>query len=102
MQAIAEAYKKRDEADKRMASGDAPPEDEDDSYNEQIIRFQQENQARFTAAMKLSYFIRTFSMLAVFIIAFLTNVFNVIATLIPLLMFRPLLYLSQLVGRRNK
>lgn len=51
--------------------------------------------------VKISYIIRTVTMLISLVVAFiLPGVFNVIATLVPLLMFRPLLILESFI--RNK
>lgn len=68
---------------------------------EEIERFTRENQAGITAAVKLSFLIRTLTMLGALILAFLLDHFDVIATLIPLLALRPLLMLQELIDRRK-
>lgn len=50
--------------------------------------------------MKLSFIIRTAVMAVTLIIALVSGVFNVIATLIPLLMLRPIITVSQLFNRK--
>ena len=52
--------------------------------------------------MKLSFIIRILVMLATLVLAFLlTNVFNVISTVIPLLMLRPIITVSELIKRKR-
>ena len=83
--------------DKAMADrGDGEMNDE------QAAEFAAKHQGKIQAAAKISYTVRTASVAAVLILAFLFDgVFNVIAAAIPLLMFRPILTLSQLV-KKNK
>jgi hypothetical protein len=50
--------------------------------------------------MKLSFIIRTAVMAVTLIIALVSGVFDVIATLIPLLMLRPIITVSQLFNRK--
>lgn len=68
---------------------------------EEIEQFTKENQAGITAAVKLSFLIRTLTMLGALILAFLLNHFDVIATLVPLLALRPLLMLQELFVRKK-
>lgn len=54
--------------------------------------------AQVQNSVKLSYIIRTVSMLAALVLSFvLGRVFNVIATVVPLLMFRPVLTVESLI-----
>ena len=54
------------------------------------------------AAMK-SFILRTASMLAALVVAFLfTNLFSTLATAIPLLMFRPILYVLELIKSKGE
>ena len=62
---------------------------------EEAERFAQENSMPIQNAIKLSYIIRTVSMIATLLVAFLTKAFNPIATAIPLLAFRPLITLIE-------
>lgn len=76
-------------------------EDEADPYDDEAARFAQENAAKITAAVKLSYIVRTASVLATLVIAFITGQFNVLATVIPILCFRPILTVSELIKRKR-
>ncbi len=51
--------------------------------------------------MTKSYLTRSFTMIAALIIALLTKQFNVIATAVPLLMQRPLIYASEFIKRKR-
>ena len=54
-------------------------------------------------AIKINYIIRTVSMLVTLVAAFiLTDWFSPIATAIPLLMFRPLLYVLELIKKKGE
>ena len=53
------------------------------------------------STQKLSYVIRTFTMLGALVLAFLSGWFNVIATAVPLLLFQPILIASQNVARKR-
>jgi small-conductance mechanosensitive channel len=57
--------------------------------------FVKENSAKIQNAVKLSFIIRTVSMLAALIIAFVSGQFDVLATLIPLLMLRPIIMATE-------
>ena len=67
---------------------------------EESEAFIKEHQARIQNKIKLSYIIRTFTMLATLVVAFLVNCFAVIATLIPLVMFRPITIIAALIKRK--
>ncbi|MBQ8689824.1 MAG: hypothetical protein IJ515_05630 [Clostridia bacterium] len=70
---------------------------------EEAAEFAAKHQSSIQAAAKISYVIRTLTMVATLVLAFLLdNAFDLIATLIPLLMLRPILMISQLIGKRNK
>lgn len=60
------------------------------------------NQAKVQNSIKLSYILRMLVMIATLVISAFVGVFNLIATVIPLLMFRPLLNLSVLIKRKEK
>ena len=64
---------------------------------EEAQRFAQENAMPVQNAIKVSFIIRTVSMLAALIVAFILDWFNPIATAIPLLAFRPLLTLIEMI-----
>ena len=67
---------------------------------EESAAFVAEHQAKIQNTIKLSYIIRTFTMLATLVIAFIIKHFAVIATLIPLLMFRPITIVAALIKRK--
>lgn len=58
---------------------------------EDAEKFAKENSAPIQNAIKLSFIIRTVSMLVVLVVAFLTGWFNPITTAIPMLLYRPVL-----------
>ena len=75
---------------------------EGDLSEEQVAEFTEKHQANIQTAVKLSYVIRTLCIAGTLVAAFLLDgVFNVIATLIPLLMFRPILIVSQLIKSKK-
>ena len=63
--------------------------------DEEAESFAKENSAPIQNAIKLSFIVRTFSMLAALVIAFLLDVFAPVATAIPILAYRPLLYVTE-------
>ena len=65
--------------------------------DETAEKFAKEHQAPIQNAIKISFIIRTASMLAVLVVAFLTGWFNPIATAIPLLLYRPILSLIEYI-----
>lgn len=67
---------------------------------EENAAFVNEHQAKIQNKIKLSYIIRTFTMLATLVIAFLIKHFAVVATLIPLLMFRPITIIAAQIKRK--
>ena len=59
-------------------------------------------QGQIQNQMKLSFIIRILVMIATFVLAFLlTDVFNVIATMIPLLMLRPIITASEFFKKKR-
>ena len=68
---------------------------------EEIEKFTKEQSAKMNNAIKLSFLLRTGSMLAALIVALITPYFNAIATLVPLLMLRPILTVSGLLRRKE-
>lgn len=57
-------------------------------------------QGQVQAQIKISFIARTAVLLATLVVAFLTPVFEVLPTLIPLLMLRPILTLSEFIKRK--
>lgn len=81
-------------------------EDEEDDGEEdtpkeedEIAKFAKENEGKLSAAIRISYILRTASMLGALVIAIVTKRFNLIALVIPLFMQRPLLSLSALTKK---
>ena len=65
-------------------------------------KFAMENKASLMAAQKISYIVRMLSIALTLVLALLLrDVFDVIATVVPLLMLRPMLNVSQLVKAKK-
>ncbi len=69
---------------------------------EEAQAFAAKHQATVQHSVRFSYIMRQVLMLAVLVAAFLLDWFDVIATLIPLLMFRPLLMVGELLQKRGQ
>ena len=69
---------------------------------EEAARFTNEHAMAVQNAAKTSFIIRTATMLAALAVAFLLEWFEPLATVIPLLMFRPLLYVLELIKRKGE
>ncbi len=67
---------------------------------EEIEEFTEREQAKLSNTVKLSFIIRTATMLITLVVAFISEWFDVIATLVPLLMLRPIITVDALI--RNK
>lgn len=65
--------------------------------DESAMQFATQNMAPIQKTIALSFIIRTVSMLAALVIAFVLNWFAPIATLIPILAFRPILTVTNLL-----
>lgn len=65
-------------------------------------RFAAENRMKVQNTIRISYMIRTASMVAALVLALITKKFDLIATLIPLVMFRPLLTLAEITKRKGE
>ncbi len=76
--------------------GDAPMDDE------AAAAFAEKHRAELHKKIQLSQTARTLAMMVVLILALVTDYFDVIATIIPLLSFRPLLNVAALVCNKNK
>ena len=64
---------------------------------EEAIAFAEEHQGRVKLAVNRSYVVRTLVMLGTLIGAFLLEWFNPIATVIPLLMYKPVLLITNYI-----
>ena len=69
--------------------------------DEEVEAFTAEYSMRVQNAAKRSYILRTLTMLAALIIAFILDYFSVLPTLIPLLMLRPIIYVQELIRRKK-
>lgn len=74
----------------------------DGRTEEENQKFVNEHAMAIQNATTRSFMIRTVSMLAALVAAFLTELFNPIATVIPLLMLRPMLYVLELIKRKGE
>ena len=68
---------------------------------EEAEKFASEHAGEIQNAQKLSYMIRTFTMLGALVLAFLTKQFDVVATAVPLLLFQPILIITQNILRKR-
>lgn len=75
---------------------------ENETVSDEAARFAGENQAKLQNAVKLSFIIRSISMIAILVLAFITGIFDVIATVIPLFMQRPILTVSEMLRKEEK
>lgn len=75
--------------------------EEADPYDDEAAKFARENAAKINNAVKLSYIVRTSSVVITLVLAFITKQFNVLATVIPLLCMRPILTVSELLRRKG-
>ncbi len=68
---------------------------------EEAEKFTAENSMVIQNRIKTSFIIRTVSMLAALVVAFVTGLFDPICTAIPMLAFRPLIYILELLKRKT-
>ncbi len=68
---------------------------------EEAEKFAAEHSMEIQNASKLSYVIRTFTMMGALVLAFITKQFDVIATVVPLLCFQPILIISEFLRKRR-
>lgn len=67
---------------------------------EELAAFVAEHQARLKLRIRLSQNVRMFMMLALLIVALVTPWFDAIASLVPMLLFRPILMLMGLLMKK--
>ena len=65
-------------------------------------RFAEEHKRELNSAIKLSFIIRNVTMLATLVLAFVLDWFDVIATLVPLLMLRPIITVEALIRQKGR
>ena len=68
---------------------------------EEADAFAAKHAAEIQNASKLSYVIRTFTMLGALVLAFISKQFDVIATVIPLLAFQPILIAAETLRKKR-
>jgi hypothetical protein len=68
---------------------------------EEAEKFAKENSLKVQNAVTKSYVLRTGLMMGALVLAFITKLFNPLATLIPLVMYKPLLYVTQFVKQKR-
>lgn len=68
---------------------------------EEAEAFALKNASRFQNAAKISFLVRIFSMLAALVVAFVSSEhFNIFATVVPLLMLRPIIMVENLFRKK--
>ena len=68
---------------------------------EEAEKFAKANSLKVQNAVGKSYILRTALMMGSLVLAFITKLFNPIATLIPLAMYKPLLYVTQFIKAKR-
>lgn len=69
---------------------------------EEAAKFAEENAASVQFAATGSYVARTLIMLGALAVAFILEQFDVLATLIPLIAYRPIIFVSELLRKRKE
>ena len=69
---------------------------------EQAAKFANEHKGQLNKTIQLSHTVRTLSIVGVLIVAFIIGHFDVIATVIPVAAFRPILMLGGLVLKKER
>ena len=69
---------------------------------EEIDKFTAEQKAGIAAASRLAYLIRMALTAATLILAFISGIFNVIATVLPLVAFRPILMIDSMIKDKKE
>lgn len=75
--------------------GDKPMSDEE------VETFTKANSLKVQNAMTKSYILRTVIMIGTLVVAFITKLFDPLATLIPLLLYKPLIYLIEVIKKKR-
>ena len=82
--------------------GEGEDDEQDDEQDDEAQKFARENEAKLNAAVKLSYSIRSVSMIVALVLAFITNQFNPIAAAVPLLSWRAAISFVSLVQKKKE
>jgi len=68
---------------------------------EEIEQFKKDNGAALKNRMQLSFIARTAVIASVFVLAYLTKAFDILAAVIPLVMLKPLILISEIFQKRK-
>lgn len=74
---------------------------ESEMDDEEAEKFASEHVGEIQNAQKLSYIVRTVTVLGTLVLAFLSKQFDVIATVVPLLLFQPILIVTQKIASKE-
>ena len=69
--------------------------------DEEAEAFANEHRSRVQLAVTRSYIIRTVVMIATLVVAFILEWFSPIATVVPLLMYKPIIYITQMIKAKK-
>lgn len=74
---------------------------DEEMNDEQAAAFAKANSLKIQNAVTKSYVLRTGLMMGSLVLAFITKLFNPLATLIPLVMYKPLLYAIEFIKKKR-
>lgn len=69
--------------------------------DEEVEKLSKEHSLAIQSAVTKSYVLRTALMMGSLVVAFITKLFNPLATLIPLMMYKPIIYLIELLRKKR-
>jgi len=69
--------------------------------DEEAEAFAKANSLKVQNAMTKSYMLRSLLMIAALVVAFITKLFDPIATLIPLLLYKPFIYVIEIIKKKR-
>ncbi len=69
--------------------------------DEEAEKFTAEHSAIIQNKVKMSFIIRTVTMLLILVLAFITKLFNPISTVIPMFASQPIIYLGEILRRKS-
>ena len=73
---------------------------EKEMTEEESAAFLQEHQMKIQSKITLSFIVRTITMLIALVLAFLVKHFDVIATVVPILLYRPITTIAAIIKRK--
>ena len=73
---------------------------EKEMTDEESAAFLQEHQMKIQSKITISFIVRTVTMLIALVLAFLVKHFDVIATVVPILLYRPITTIAALIKRK--